>query len=104
MSETKAAEALEDMTVTATAEVQTAVLSLKTLDKRMQSVEERVRSVQHSMLYLMEYCLFNEGRDRHYGPKPNERIREIRRLADTTRKEIANGFTTDHRPDTVKPD
>lgn len=94
------------------------VLSLKTLDKRMKALEEIVRSIQHrtatraieenvqatqhALLYLMEYCLYNEGRDRHYGPKPHERVREIRRLADQTRKEIANGFAPDHRPDPVE--
>lgn len=88
------------------------VLSLKTLDKRMKSIEEasqkamedRLCSTQHSLLYLMEYCLYNEGRDRHYGPKPHERVREIRRLADQTRKEIANGFAPDNRPDLVESD
>lgn len=98
-------------TPAATAELtaKTEVLSLKTLDKRMRALEyavtfydkrmtaleKNLRSTQHALLYLMEYCMYNEGRDRHYGPKPHDRIREIRRLADQTRKEIANGFYHD---------
>lgn len=65
---------------------------------RMSVYCEVLDDITRMLVYFAEYALWNEGRDRHAGPKPSGKIAEIRRQVDGLRKRMANGFTTNDRP------
>lgn len=74
-------------------------LSLKSLEKDVARSRKLAEQSARLLLYAVEYLLFNEGRDRHYGPKPHPRINEMRRQADGLKRDLANGVPQDDRPD-----
>ena len=71
----------------------------KDFHSRLEAIELMLGDVMRMLVYHAEYALWSEGRDRFAGPKPNDRLRELRRQCDDMRKAIANGFTTNDRPD-----
>lgn len=74
------------------------------LSNREALFSEAVREMMRMLVYFAEYALWNEGRDRHAGPKPSGKIAELRRLTDGMRKRMANGFTTNARTDPANAD
>ena len=67
--------------------------------RRLDTIERVIGDVARMLVYRAEYALWSEGRDRFSGPRPHDKLRELRRQCDDMRKALANGFTTNDRPD-----
>ena len=65
----------------------------------MSVLQSFLKDVARLLQYHVEYALWSEGRDRFSGPRPHDKLRELRRQCDDLRKALANGFTTNDRPD-----
>lgn len=59
------------------------------LDKQ----QEIVRGTAKLAIFLGQYILKLEGRDRCCGPKPHDKITELHRQIDALQRDMANGFT-----------